>query len=139
MPPLPRVLRHFLEMVVAMLLRMAIAHPLVRPMTNDVPALAVLAMGVAMSAPMAAWMRHRGKARPRVAEMVAAMMLPAGVLAALAAAGTIESGRTALDIQHGVMLPSMLAAMLLRREAYTGEVTGTGARAASTASEISTT
>ena len=138
-PAVRRFLRHFLEMLVAMLLGMAIAHPLIRPLTSDAPALAVSGMGLAMSAPMAAWMRHRRKTWPRVAEMVAAMMLPAAVLAPLAAAGAIESGRSALDIQHGVMLASMLAAMLLRREAYTGEVTSADAREASTASEISTT
>ncbi len=113
-------LRHFLEMAVAMLLGMAIAHPLVRPLTDDAPALAVLVMATAMTAPMAGWMRHRRKDWARIAEMVAAMLALA--LVALLAAGVLGSGRAALDVQHALMFPAMLAAMLLRREAYVDEV-----------------
>ena len=115
-------LRHSVEMAVAMLLGMAVAHPLVRPLTSEAPGLAVLVMALAMSTPMAAWMRHRRKSWARVAEMTAAMLVPGLLLAVLAAAGVIESGRAALDVQHALMFPAMLAAMLLRREAYTGEV-----------------
>ena len=120
-------LRHFLEMLAAMLVGMAVAHPLVGPLTKDGRALAVLVMAFGMIAPMAAWMRHRRNDWPRVAEMSAAMLLPALALAGLAEVGIVQSGRTALDIQHGVTVPDMLAAMLLRRDVYQRSVAASSA------------
>ena len=111
-------LRHFLEMALAMLLGMAAAEPLVRGLTSEMPALAVLVMALAMTAPMAAWMRFRGHGWARVAEMSAAMVVPAVVLAGLLAAGMLEDGGAALHVQHGLMFPAMLAVMRLRRDEY---------------------
>jgi hypothetical protein len=111
-------LRHFVEMLLAMLLGMAIAEPAVQGLRGGAPALAVLVMALAMSAPMAAWMRHRRHEWARVAEMAGAMLVPALVIVALLASGALHGGRAALEILHGAMVPSMLAAMLWRRGTY---------------------
>lgn len=126
--PTRRFLRHFAEMLVAMLLGMAVlggafsgilslAGTSYSDTQRDVPALVSLVMAVNMTAPMAAWTRHRGHAWARVAEMSGAMFLPALALIALLPAGVVD-GRSLIDIQHGVMVPAMLAVMLLRRSYY---------------------
>ena len=119
LPPATRhFLRHFVEMAVAMLLGMALAEPLVSALSTDAPALAVLVMALAMSVPVAAWMRYRRHSWSRVGEMVGAMLAPALVLVALLGAEALDGGKAALDILHGAMLPSMLAVMALRRGEY---------------------
>ena len=73
-------------------------------------------MGVTMTVPMVAWMRYRGHGRRASNEMAASMLIPtAGVIASL---WLLDDIGTLLTIQHIVMLPSMLLAMLLRREEY---------------------
>ena len=111
-------LRHFIEMLLAMLLGMAIAEPAVQGLRGGAPALAVIVMALAMSAPMAAWMRHRRHEWARVAEMAGAMLVPALVIVGLLASGALDGGGAALEILHGAMVPSMLAAMLWRRGTY---------------------
>ena len=126
--PSGRFLRHFAEMLIAMLLGMALlggalsgflalAGTSYADAQRDLPALFALAMAFAMTVPMAAWMRHRRHRWARVAEMSAAMFLPAIVLIALLPTGVLD-GRAASEVQHGLMVPAMLAAMLLRRSHY---------------------
>jgi hypothetical protein len=52
--------------------------------------------------------------------MGASMVLPTILTLALLGAGVVTSGMTLMMILHGVMLPAMLVAMLLRRDEYTG-------------------
>jgi len=121
--------RHYVEMVVAMLLGMAI---LGLPATaaldaigvtsseleNDAPALLLLGMAVTMTVPMVAWMRYRGHGWQASTEMAASMFLPTFAVIALLAGGLDDLG-TLMAIQHVAMFPSMLVAMLLRRDEYT--------------------
>ena len=121
--------RHYGEMLVAMVLGMvALGLPAMAALGAvgvsmsdlhyDVPALMLLGMAVIMTAPMVAWMRHRGH-RPRAsAEMSASMFLPAFGVVALLWAGLVVDIDALMLIEHVVMLPSMLVAMLLRREEY---------------------
>ena len=52
--------------------------------------------------------------------MAASMLLPALGALALLGAGLVSDTGMLLVLEHAVMLPSMLAAMLLRRDEYTG-------------------
>ena len=121
-------LRHYGEMVLAMLVGMAMLHPalMVVDLESDAPALFLLAMAFAMSAPMVAWMRHRGHSWERGAEMAGSMFAPTLLAIALLDAGLLET-TGALVIQHAIMFPAMLAVMLVRRDEYTGHHTTTGA------------
>jgi hypothetical protein len=77
----------------------------------------VLLMGFNMTLPMVAWMSYRGHASGRNAEMATSMILPSLFAAVLAWTGVLgEAG--ALALQHGVMIPAMLAVMLWRYEDY---------------------
>lgn len=124
-------IRHYVEMVVAMFLGMAVLGvPAVAvlglvgmsssELHNDAPALLLFGMAVTMTAPMVAWMRYRGHGWPASAEMAAAMFIPTFGVIALLWSGLIDDTGTLLEIQHVVMFPSMLVAMLLRRDEYTG-------------------
>jgi len=85
---------------------------------SDAPALMLLAMGITMTVPMVAWMRYRGHGWQASNEMAAAMLIPTAGVIALLGAGLVGDVGTLLAIEHVVMLPSMLVAMLLRRDEY---------------------
>jgi hypothetical protein len=87
-------------------------------LADDAPALLLLGMGLTMTAPMVAWMRYRGHGWPASNEMAASMFIPTFGVIALLGVGLVEDTGTLLVIEHVVMLPSMLAAMLLRRDEY---------------------
>jgi uncharacterized membrane protein YhaH (DUF805 family) len=122
-------IRHYAEMVVAMVAGMVVlglpavaalgaAGMSMSELHNDAPALMLSLMGVTMTVPMVAWMRHRGHGRRPSAEMSAAMLVPTVGAIALLWAGLVEDLETLQIILHVVMLPSMLLAMLLRRDEY---------------------
>ena len=121
-------MRHYVEMVIAMFAGMIVlgvpaeaglratgtsSHELY----TDVPALALLGMAIIMTVPMVAWMRYRGHGWRPNAEMAASMFIPTFVVIALLPAGV--EVMTLMGIQHLVMFPAMLAAMLLRPAEYT--------------------
>jgi hypothetical protein len=85
---------------------------------SDAPAVLLLGMGTTMTVPMVAWMRYRGHGWRASNEMAASMLIPTAGVVGLLAAGLIVDVGTLLTIEHVVMLPSMLVAMLLRREEY---------------------
>jgi hypothetical protein len=117
--------RHFLEMVVAMLLGMGVLEGVAAlafaaagsGLTDQPGAFRVMLMGLNMTVPMVMWMRYRGHSASRNGEMAASMLVPSGVAAALAAAGVLGVG-AALLVQHAVMIPAMLAVMLWRYDEY---------------------
>ena len=122
--------RHYIEMLVAMLLGMAVlGMPLA--MLTEAPELDLLGMAFGMTVPMVAWMRHRGHAWARAWEMTAAMFVPSFAAIALLWRGIVEDPDTLLVIQHVGMFPAMLAAMLLRRSEYSGYVHARRARSTS--------
>jgi len=121
--------RHYVEMLVAMFLGMAVLGTPVflalgaagvssAELHSDAPALMLLGMGITMTVPMVAWMRHRGHGWQASNEMAASMLIPTAGVIALLGAGLVDDVGTLLAIEHVVMLPSMLVAMLLRREEY---------------------
>ena len=119
--------RHYLEMVAAMLAGMLVLHPvwmLVLPLLGwsvvlERPELHTLLMATDMALGMAAWMRFRGHRWRPIAEMAASMYLPFLVLFGPLWLGAI-SETTSTVAGHLLMLPAMLGAMLLRPEEYGG-------------------
>jgi len=117
-------IRHYLEMVVAMLLGMVVlgipGDMLLERAGVDTGAAGVLLIGMAtyMTLPMVAWMRHRGHGWLPSLEMTAAMYVPTFGALALLEAGALGDAHAAMGIQHVVMFPAMLGVMLLRREEY---------------------
>jgi uncharacterized membrane protein YhaH (DUF805 family) len=122
-----RFLRHFVEMLLAMLAGMAVLGGLTQlafaagggSLTDAPGGVRVLLMGLDMTVPMVAWMSYRGHPRARNAEMAASMMVPTLAAAALAAAAVVSTG-VALGIQHAAMVPAMLGVMLWRYDHYAG-------------------
>jgi hypothetical protein len=121
--------RHYVEMLVAMFLGMAVlGTPALlalgatgvssAELRADAPALLLLGMGVTMTVPMVAWMRYRGHGWPASNEMAASMLIPTAGVIGLLGAGLVDDVGTLLMVEHVVMLPSMVVAMLLRREEY---------------------
>jgi UPF0716 family protein affecting phage T7 exclusion len=84
----------------------------------DAPAVMLAGMGITMTAPMVAWMRYRGHGWQPSNEMAASMLVPTAGAIALLGAGLVSDLDALLVIEHAVMLPSMLVAMLLRRDEY---------------------
>jgi hypothetical protein len=124
-----RFVRHYIEMVAAMFLGMLVlgAPVLVAlgaagvssaELHNDLPAVMLLGMGVTMTVPMLGWMHYRGHGWQPSAEMAASMMVPTLGVTALLWAGLLTDIGALMTVEHLVMLPSMLAVMLLRREEY---------------------
>ncbi|HET9008456.1 MAG TPA: hypothetical protein VFQ04_17245, partial [Actinomycetes bacterium] len=83
-----RLLRHYLEMVAAMLVGMVVLGTALRGVLTlaglryptQYPEVAALEMAATMSAGMVAWMRHRGHPWTSTLEMTAAMFAPAVAL-----------------------------------------------------------
>src|SRR4051794_7646275 len=123
--------RHYLEMVLAMVLGMAVLGvPATAALAavgismselhHDLPALMLLGMAVTMTVPMVAWMRYRGHGWAASNEMAASMFIPSFAVVGLLAAGAVTDIGVLMTIQHVVMLPAMLVAMLLRVDEYAG-------------------
>ncbi|GAA2889629.1 hypothetical protein GCM10010517_53770 [Streptosporangium fragile] len=122
-----RFLRHYLEMIAAMLVGMAVLGAAVRgalalaglEFPPGRPEVAVLEMAATMSAGMVVWMRHRGHGWAGTLEMTATMIVPALALLPLLWLGVLP-GDALLLLEHVVMLPLMLLVMLRRRDEYGG-------------------
>lgn len=107
---------HFFEMNVSMMAGMMIGGALGVNQIPDTTLKAVLWL-VAMTLPMVAWMRIRGMSWRQGAEMSLGMFVPTAVALVLFSAGLIEP-KAVNGIEHGSMLPGMLAVMLVRRKEY---------------------
>ena len=119
-------LRHYLEMVVAMFVGMAVlgaATAGAEAMTGvELPAspeFAAFKMAFDMSLGMVVWMRYRGHGWASTSEMVGAMFAPAVVFAPLSWLGAV-SGDALMIVTHVLMLPLMFVVMLRRRAEYSG-------------------
>ena len=113
--------RHYLEMVAAMLVGMFAlggVEDLVWPNLTARADVAAMVMATNMSLGMAAWMRFRGHSWRGIVEMSASMYLPFAVLLVPYWAG-LAGGGVLMTWGHLLMLPSMALVMLLRAEHYT--------------------
>jgi hypothetical protein len=126
-----RFLRHYLEMVAAMVVGMVALGAALRGVLALVglevptryPELAALEMAFTMSVGMAAWMRHRGHRWASTLEMAGAMFAPTIALVPLLWLGVI-SGDALLVLEHLAMLPLMYLLMARRRAEYGGSSHG---------------
>jgi hypothetical protein len=125
-----RFVRHYLEMVAAMFLGMAVlgvpagwalgaAGSSWSQLHSDAPALMLLGMAVTMTVPMVGWMAYRGHGRRANAEMSVAMFVPTFAVIGLLGAELVTDVGALLVIEHVAMFLSMLGAMLLRAAEYT--------------------
>jgi len=118
--------KHFIEMVLAMLVGMAVLGPVAMGICaalghsgflSDHVGVRAAVMATNMTIGMAVWMRHRGHGWGAIAEMGAAMFVPLVVLIGPYLAGAL-SGDALLGAMHVLMLPAMAIAMLHRRDEY---------------------
>jgi hypothetical protein len=114
--------RHYVEMLIAMFVGMGVLAgiPAAAGFKLSSSELALLWMATTMSAPMVAWMRYRGHGWAASAEMTASMFIPSFAAILFLWGGVVEERGTLMAIQHVGMFPAMLAAMLLRRDEYSG-------------------
>jgi flagellar biosynthetic protein FliP len=120
-------LRHYLEMVAAMFVGMAVFGGAVRAILalagsdfpDQYPELTSLEMALTMSLGMVVWMRYRGHGWASTLEMAGVMFVPSIVLFPLLWLDVI-SGGSLLMIEHIAMLPLMYLVMLRRRDEYGG-------------------
>jgi hypothetical protein len=123
-----RFARHYVEMVIAMFAGMGVLLPPLGMATRALfgvglhghATLMISAMALTMTVPMVAWMRFRGHSWAPCADMTAAMVLPTLAVLALLWTDLLGDVGTLLVIEHAVMLPAMLVAMLLCCAEYTG-------------------
>jgi hypothetical protein len=124
-------LRHYLEMIAAMLVGMVVLGAAVRGVLalaglefpTQYPELAALEMAVDMSVGMVVWMRHRGHGWASTLEMAGAMFAPLVALFPLLWLGLI-AGDSLMALEHLAMLPLMYLVMLRRRADYGGSSHG---------------
>jgi flagellar biosynthetic protein FliP len=118
-----RFVRHYVEMLVAMGLGMAVLLPLRRfaglPDLSGSVELHSLLMATSMTIGMSAWMLVRRHSWAAIAEMAVAMYLPFVVLLVPFRAGVLD-GHGVMMAGHVLMLPAMLLAMLRRPAEYLG-------------------
>ena len=125
-------LRHLGEMLLAMVVGMMVLGALDRgilaaagtsasQVRDAAPEVVAVVMAFNMSAGMAVWMRHRGHAWARIAEMAGAMFVPALGVIVLFWGGVIQSGAI-LALEHVAMIPAMVAVMLVHRDEYSQPV-----------------
>jgi hypothetical protein len=113
--------RHYLEMVVAMLVGMAVLgglQGLVWPALTTRADVAVMVMATNMSIGMGAWMWFRGHTWRGIAEMSGSMYAPFAVLLVPYWTGTIGE-HDLMTWGHVLMLPAMALVMYLRPAEYT--------------------
>jgi hypothetical protein len=111
-------IRHFLEMVVAMLVGMVALGPL-WPHLPGGATVHTLVMATNMTIGMAAWMAFRRHRLMPIVEMGLAMYLPFVVLFPAYWVGWL-SAAAVMIVGHVLMLPAMVLAMLRRPAEYTG-------------------
>lgn len=124
-----QLIRHYLEMVLAMFVGMFVLGGLAigalsafgigsNQLNDDLPALMFLGMATTMTIPMVGWMLHRGHGRRANMEMSAAMFLPTFAVIGLLWAGLISDINTLMVIEHLAMLIAMAALMITRPGEY---------------------
>jgi hypothetical protein len=117
-----RLVRHYVEMVVAMLAGMIFLYPLWLAVAGstgsgwvEIVEIELLAMATAMVVPMVGWMWHRGHTHRQVSEMVVAMY--AGFIVLLPFLWTERLSEATLTIAGHVLMLAFMLIALLRQEA----------------------
>lgn len=119
--------RHLAEMVAAMWLGMALGGVIFAPVFTALgttasevrvryPEVFLLGMALVMTAPMVAWMRHRGHGWRACLEMSAAMVVPGALVLCAFWLGMTDG--PACGLYCALMIVGMVVAMVFRREEY---------------------
>jgi hypothetical protein len=116
--PVRQFLRHYAEMVIAMVAGMIVLGAPLDMLLPGGNVLMLLNMGFSMTVPMVGWMRYRGHGWRASGEMAAAMVVPTLAAIAVYGAGVVEDIDAVMLGEHVVMLGAMLGVMLLRRSEY---------------------
>jgi hypothetical protein len=118
-------IRHYVEMVIAMFVGMAVLGlPLAamgtgwHELATDAPALGFLGMATSMTVPMVGWMLYRGHGWRANAEMSATMFVPTFAVIALVVADLVTDTGVLMTIEHVAMFTGMAGVMLARRAEY---------------------
>lgn len=119
-------LRHYLEMVVVMLVGMAVLALPAQWLTDalwpgvsaDDPTLMLARMAATMTLPMVPWMLWRGHDWRPCLEMAAAMIVPALAVIALFEAGIVAGVGLLMTIEHTAMFVAMFLVMFARAHEY---------------------
>ena len=115
-------LRHYLEMVVAMFLGMAVlGFPVDWAMDRlgaDSDAWMLMGMATTMTVPMVGWMIYRGHGWRANAEMSASMFVPTFAVIGALTTGLLTDIGVLMLAEHVVMLAAMAGVMLLRPSEY---------------------
>lgn len=120
--------KHFVQMIVAMLVGMAVLGMPFRAILGAfgytwseavarIPEIVCVVMTLNMAVGMVAWMRLRGHGWRASAEMTAAMYAATAIALAMYWLHVI-SHEPLIGLMHVLMLPAMLFAMLYRHEEY---------------------
>jgi hypothetical protein len=114
--------RHYVEMVAAMFVGMAIlGFPIGMGMDAlgaDSDAWMVLGMATSMTVPMVGWMLYRGHGWRANTEMSASMFVPALAIVGVLTTGVLTDIGVLMVAEHVVMLVAMAGVMLLRPDEY---------------------
>jgi hypothetical protein len=124
-----QLVRHYVEMVVAMFLGMAVlGAPAVwalgavgidyNQLSDDSSALMFLGMATTMTIPMVGWMMYRGHGRRANTEMSASMFLPTFAVIGLLWADLVTDLGTLMVVEHIAMLAAMAGVMIARPAEY---------------------
>lgn len=128
-PAAKRFIRHYVEMVIAMFLGMAVLGVAARvalgalgiewaQVTDDAPALMFLGMATTMTAPMIGWMLYRGHGWRASTEMSASMFVPTFAVIGVLWADLVTDLGVLMIVEHVAMLAAMAGVMLLRPAEY---------------------
>jgi flagellar biosynthetic protein FliP len=120
--------RHFLEMLAAMIVGMVVLGGLVAFVCSvtghsnllDHPGASAVIMTTNMAISMVVWMRYRQHGWAATSEMAAVMYVPLVLLVVPYWVGLL-SGGALLGVSHMLMIPAMVAAMFHRRDEYAGD------------------
>jgi hypothetical protein len=122
-PATKHLIRHYVEMVIAMFAGMAVlaipADLAMDALGADSDEFMFLGMATTMTAPMVAWMIYRGHGWRANAEMSASMFVPTFAVIGVLSAGLLTDIGALMVIEHVAMLLAMAGAMLLRKAEYT--------------------
>jgi hypothetical protein len=118
--------RHYVEMIVVMLVGMGLLALPARWATNamwpevsgDDPTLMLARMAATMTLPMIPWMLWRGHGWKPSLEMAAAMIVPATGVIALLKVGVVEAVWLLMTIEHVAMFIAMFVVMIARPDEY---------------------
>ena len=121
-PQTKPLVRHYIEMVVAMFLGMAVLGlPVDWAMDRlgaDSNEFMFLEMATTMTIPMVAWMMYRGHGWRANAEMSAAMFVPTFAVIGLLSAELLTDVGVLMLGEHVAMLAAMAGVMIARPAAY---------------------